>query len=237
MVSNLSLQRLLWLSALLAAVVLGAVAGSGSRAARAQASAQLAFSPSSTSVAAGGNVAVDITVANVSNLGGYDVHLQFNPAKVHVASMTDSGFVTSSGNIVVCNPATINNSAGTATVACATVAIFGTPGPGVSTAGPTALLNVSFTGMAAGKSVLTLTGSTLEDPNDAPIAATLGTGSVTTVAGVGGVAELAGVGALPAKTNAVDPTRRLFVAGLLAFGLLAVAAACAGYAMRIRRRL
>lgn len=238
MVRCLSLPRLLWLSALLTAVVLGAVAGGGSRAARTQAaSAQLAFSPSSTSVAAGGSVAVDITVANVSNLGGYDVHLQFNPAKVHVASMTDSAFVTSGGNIVVCNPATIDNSAGTATDACATVSIFGTPGPGVSTTGPTALLRVSFTGVGAGKSVLTLTGSTLEDPNGAPIAATLGTGSITTVASVGGVTELTGVSALPAQTSAADSTRRLFFVVLLAVGLLAVAAACVGYAMRVRRRL
>ncbi len=231
----LPLQRLYWPFAFLVAAMFALVAGGGSPVAQAD-SAQLAFSPSSSSVAVGGNFAVDITVANVSNLGGYDVQLQFNPAIVHVASLTDAGFVTGGGNIVVCNPATIDNSAGTATDACSTVPIFGTPGPGVSTIAPKALLHASFTGVTAGTSPLTLTGSTLEDPFGAPIAAAPGTGSITvTAASVGGVAQLTGVGTLPAQTSGADSSRQPYLLIMLAVGLLAAAAAGAGYAIRWRR--
>ena len=234
----LSLQRLIRLSAFLLAAMLASVVGGGSPLAKTQAaSAQLAFSPSSASVAVGNNVAVNITVANVSNLGGYDVHLQFNPAIVHVASMTDSGFVTGGGNIVVCNTATIDNSAGTATAACVTIAPFGTPVPGVSTVAPRALVNVSFTGVAAGTSSLTLsgsTGSTLEDPNGAPIAVKLGTGSITVAAGVGGVTDLSGVGRAASRTSA-DARAFPYVPLVLALGVLAAVAAGAGYVLRRRR--
>ncbi len=229
-----SLQRLYWLFAFLVAATFSSFVGAGPEAQAA--SAQLAFSPSSSSVAVGSNIAVDITVANVSNLGGYDVHLQFNPAIVHVASMTDSGFVKSGGNIVVCNDATIDNSAGTAIDSCSTVPIFGTPAPGVSTVAPTALLHVSFTGVTAGTSSLTLTGTTLEDPDGASIAATLGTGSITvTAASVGGVARLTGVGTLPAQTSRADSSRHPYLLVLLAVGLVAAAAAGTGYAMRSRK--
>jgi hypothetical protein len=233
-VRYLSLQRLCWLFAFLVAATFSSIAGAGPEAQAA--SAQLAFSPSSSSVAVGGNVAVDITVATVSNLGGYDVHLQFNPAIVHVVSMTDSGFVKSGGNIVVCNDATIDNSAGTAIDSCSTVPIFGTPGPGVSTVGATALLHVSFTGVTAGKSSLTLTDSTLEDPDSATSTPAFGTGSIAvTAASVGGVAQLTGVGTLPAQTSRADSSRHPYLLVMLAVGLLAGAAAGAGYAMRRRR--
>lgn len=238
MVRCLSLQRLNWLFAFLVAATFSSIVGGGPEAQAA--SAQLAFSPSSSSVAAGGNVAVDITVANVSNLGGYDVHLQFNPAIVHVASLTDAGFVTGGGNIVVCNPATIDNSAGTATDSCSTVPIFGTPAPGVSTVSPKALMHTSFTGMAPSTSSLTLTvgttDTTLEDPNSNPIAVKLGSGSITvTAASVGGIAQLTGVSTLPAQTSRADPSRLPYLLVLLAVGSLAAGAAGAGYAMRSRR--
>ena len=233
----LSTHRLRWLLAFSVAALLAfAASGAGTPPTARAASAQLAFSPSPSSVAIGGNAAVNITVANVSNLGGYDVHVQFNPAIVHVTSLEDTGFVTGGGNIVVCNPATIDNSAGTATAACATVSPFGTPGPGVSTTGPTALMQATFTGMATGTSSLTLTGTTLEDPNGNPIAAKLATGSITTTAaGVGGVTKLVDGSALPPQANAAEPGRQLYTLIAIAAGLLAAIAAGAGYAARRHR--
>ena len=229
------MQRLCWVFACLAAAVLAPVAGGGPTTALA-ADAQLAFSPATSSVSAGNSIAVDITVANVSNLGGYDLHLQFNPAVVHVATLTDAGFVTSGGNIVVCSEATIDNSAGTATAACATLPLpFGTPSPGVSTAGPTALMHASFTGMAAGASSLTLTETTLEDPNGLLIAAKRGTGSITvTAAIVGGITELVDGSALPPQASAPGPGRPLYITIVIAAGLLAAAAVSAAYALRRR---
>ena len=236
----LSAQRLCWLFALSVAAVFGSVAGGGVSMPQAQAAtAQLAFSPASSSVPVGGSIAVNITVANVSNLGGYDVHLYFNPAIVHVTAMTDAGFVTGGGNIVVCNTATIDNSAGTAADSCGTISPFGTPGPGVSTVTAKALLHASFTGVAPGTSSLTLTGTpttTLEDPNGAAIVATLGTGSITvTSASVGGLTELIDGGALPPQTNAAGSSRPPYAALVLAAGLLAGVGVGAGCAMRRRR--
>ena len=236
MVRCLPLQRLYWLFALSVAAILSSLAGGGPGAHAAN--AQLAFSPSSSSVAVGANVAVNITVASVSNLGGYDVYLQFNPAIVNVASLTDADFVTGGGNIVACNPATIDNSAGTATAACATLCPFCpivTPVPGVSTVGPTALMQATFTGVATGTSTLTLTGTTLEDPNGDAIAAKLGSGSITTTAAsVGGVTELVDGSALPPRANAAGPSMHLYIPIAIAAGLLAAVAAAAGYSMRRR---
>ena len=232
----LSAQGLRWLLAFSVTALLASFPGGGGRPPAAQAaSAQLAFSPSPSSVAVGGNVAVNITVANVSNLGGYDVHVQFNPAIVNVTSLVDAGFVTGGGNIVVCNPATIDNSAGTATAACATISPFGTPSPGVSTVGPTALMQATFTGVATGTSSLTLTGTTLENPNGNPIAAKPGTGSITvTAAAVGGVTELIDGRALPPQANAAGASRPPYVPLLIAAGLLAAVAAASGYSLRRR---
>ncbi len=238
MVRCLPLQRVLWLFAFLVAATFSLVVGGGMLAPHAQAStAQLAFSPSSASVAVGSNVTVSITVANVSNLGGYDVSLQFNPAIVHLASLEDSGFVRSGGNIVACNPATIDNSAGTAQDSCLTISPFGTPGPGVSTVTPKALLYASFTAIALGTSPLTLTGSDLLDPNGATITLTLGTGSITVTpaTSVGGIAQLTGVGTLPAQTSGADSSRHPYLLVMLAVGLLAAVAAGAGHALRRRK--
>jgi hypothetical protein len=196
--------------------------------------AQIAFSPSSSTVAVGGNVNVDITVADVSNLGGYDVFLQFNPAVVHLTSLVDSGFVrTNPTNIVVCNNSnqgTIDNSAGTATESCATVVIFPPPGPGVSTVAATALMHASFTAVGAGTSSLTLTGTTLQDPLGNAIAAALGTGSITVTAAqsVGGIAEEPDVAALPSRNS--PPHHAGAAYALAGAALVAAATALAGLA-------
>lgn len=164
-------------------------------------STQVAFSPATASIPVDGTVDIDLTVASVNNLGGYDVFIQFDPAVVRMTSLTDAGFVTDSENIVVCNTPTINNVAGTATNSCATVPIIGPPGPGVSTGSPTALMNASFLGVGNGKSALTLSGTELLDPNGAPIAAALGSGSITVSGTVGGVTGLPGGTLAPLQGN------------------------------------
>lgn len=199
-------------------------------------SAELAFSPSSASVAVSANVAVDITVANVTNLGGYDVYLQFNPSRVHLASLSDAAFVTSGGNIVVCNPATIDNSAGTATDSCGTIAPFGTPGPGVSTVAPKALMHASFAGVAPAASSLTLTGTALQDPFGAPIPATLGVGSIAVTASVGGSAGLPDVSASPSQTRGARSSTPPYLPMTLGIGLLAIVVVGVVYAAGVWRR-
>jgi hypothetical protein len=191
---------------------------------------QLDFSPGSATIAAGGTVNVDITISNVTNLGGYNLHLQFNPAVVHLTSLVDAGFVTNNPtNVVVCNTATIDNTAGTATDSCAT-APFPPPGPGVSATAPVALMHASFKGVGSGTSSLTLNGTNLLDPSGIQLtpAPTLGTGSITVSgASVGGLAQMPDVGALRSSTASTGggDQARLFVLAGIAIAILVSAAA------------
>lgn len=187
--------------------------------------AQLGFDPSSASVPMGENTTVEITVANVSNLGGYDIFVQFDPTVVHMGDLVDAGFVTGGGNIVACNTATIDNVGGTGTVSCATISPFGTPVPGVSTISADQLVHASFTGVGAGVSPLTLTGTALQDPNGAPISATLSSSNISTGPGaVGGVAELVGgqgvaLNADTAASRGVSPFLLIVVGTMIIAGL------------------
>ena len=197
--------------------------------------APVGFSPSSASIAVGANIDVDITVANITNLGGYDVFVQFDPAVVHMTSLADSGFVTGGGNIVVCNTATIDNVAGTGTVSCATISPFGTPTPGVSSVGATALLHSSFQAVGPGMASLTLTGTELQDPNGAPIAATLSSGSITATGAVGGIAENPEITGTTLETPGSSGANAGILAGVVAT-VTAAALALSGAAWYARRR-
>jgi len=199
-------------------------------------STQVGFSPSPAAVPVGAGANVDITVAKVSNLGGYDVFVQFNPAIVRMTGLVDAGFVTGGGNIVACNPATIDNVAGTATTSCATISPFGTPGPGVATAGSTALLRASFEGVGGGVSPLTLTGTQLQNPSGSPIPATLNSSSIHASLGVGGVAEAPAVGGPAVDAEAGERGGPPSFLSLLLLALLAVVVGGAGMAAAARRR-
>jgi hypothetical protein len=144
---------------------------------------ELAFAPQSSTAAVGASVVVDITVANIPaspGLGGYDVTILFNSSVVRMDSFTDAGLLTGGSNIVICTPAQIDNGAGKATIACTPVPLF--TSPGFATASPVAMLHASFTALVAGTSPLELTGSTLQDPSNTAIAATLDSGSITVTA-------------------------------------------------------
>jgi hypothetical protein len=202
--------------------------------------AQLAFSPTASSVGVGATVNVDITIASVTDLGGYDLALQFNPARVHLVagSFTDSGFVVNppSGNLVTCVVATINNSAGTATETCTTLlsSVLGppVPGTGVTTTTARALMRAQFTGVTTGVASLTITGTTLQGPTGIDIPVSLGTGSITVTAAqsVGGIAEQPDVAALPSATAS---SGRDYTPGIVA---VVVFLAAAGAAVWRRRR-
>lgn len=145
----------------------------------------LGFSPASTSAAVATPVPIDITVANVSNLGGYDVWVSFNQAAVQLSSLSDSGFLGTGSNIIVCNTPSIDNVHGSGNLACGTFPFpLVTPGPGVSTVNPTALVHAVFTGVANGSSPLGLAfgvnTSSIQDPFGADITPlSLGSGSLT----------------------------------------------------------
>jgi hypothetical protein len=227
--SDFGRRHLRWLSL---AVVFGLLAVAMPTQAAA-ATNQMDFSPASATVAAGGTVNVDITISNVTNLGGYDLYLQFDPAVVHLTSLVDAGFVTNNPtNVVVCNnPATIDNTAGTATDSCDTAA-FPPPGPGVSTTTPVALMHASFTGVSSGTSSLTLNGTDLLDPSGIQLAPapTLGTGSITVSGSVGGVAMMPDVGALHsarASTSGAGQVRLFVLAAIAIAAVITLAVAIA----------
>jgi hypothetical protein len=202
-------SRSIRIVAVTTALVIGALAGSSRPAPAGASGAQLAFNPLASNVGVGGTVNVDVTVASVTDLGGYDLALQFNPALVHLVSLTDAGFVTTppSGNLVTCVAATINNSTGTATKTCLTLfsATLGppVPGTGVSAVGATALIHAQFTGVGVGVASLTLSGTTLQGPTGTNIPVTLGTGSITVTAtsSVGGIAQQPDLAALRSSAS------------------------------------
>ncbi len=169
--------------AVIGALCAGAVLFLLAPVARAQPAAQLAFSPPAATIPIGSSLPVDITVANIPadpGLGGYSLALAFNPAVVRLDSLTDSGFVTSGQNIVICTGATIDNAAGTATLSCTAIPLFGQPG--MSTTAPVALLHETFTALAPGTSALSLAGTTLQAPAGADLAAALSDGSIQVTA-------------------------------------------------------
>jgi hypothetical protein len=141
-------------------------------------SAQISFSPQSVDASVGAAVAVDVTVANVDpdpGLAAYDLTLQFDPAVVRLDDFSDSGFITSGENVVICVPGQIDNAGGSANATCTAIPLFGAPG--VSTTEAVALLHASFTTLAAGTSALTLSGL-LSGPTGTAIAASFGGGTI-----------------------------------------------------------
>lgn len=191
--------------------------------------AQLTFEPAETGIPLGGSGNVVIMVANVNNLGGYDLFIQFDPAVVNMTALNDLGFVTGGGNIVVCNSAMIDNVAGSGSIFCATIAPFGTPVPGVSTVSAQPMVHASFMVVGAGVSLLTMTGTELQDPNGAQISASLSSGSITsTAAAVGGVAELADVQGeeLAGQTASSGGMSLVWLIAIVTLAAVSIGAAC-----------
>ncbi len=139
--------------------------------------AQLGFAPSASHAAPGATVAIDVTVADVTGLGGYDLQLSFDPAVLRLGSLQDSGFVASSGNLVTCVPATIDNSTGHAVAACFTIPLFSSS-PGAAATTPVPVIHASFVALRPGSSTLSLAGSDLKDAAGGLIPVTVSAGSV-----------------------------------------------------------
>lgn len=198
----------------------------------------IAFSPATSTVAVATPVPVDITVADVSGLGGYDVWVSFSGSVVQLNSLKDSGLLYNPNaqgtpqNPVVCITPTITASYGH--MACQILAIISPVAVSVGST-PAALVHASFGPLAGGTSPLDLTAvvsaltetTSLVDLNSAPIGASLGGGSivVNAVPSVGGVAQQPDTAALPqqGRTGGSDHRAAFAIAGaLLAIVLLGV---------------
>ena len=143
---------------------------------------EVRFSPVETVTTVGESVSIEITVSDIApepGLAGYDLVLTFDPSIVRLDSLTDSGFVTTGENLVICVTGSIDNVGGSVNANCTAIPLFGAPG--VSTSEPTPLLQTSFTALAPGTSALALSGP-LSSPDGTALGATLGTGAITVIA-------------------------------------------------------
>ncbi|MHB8376804.1 MAG: hypothetical protein ACYDEB_07595 [Dehalococcoidia bacterium] len=203
--------------------------------------ANVGFAPPSSTLVLGATPVptVDVSVTNVSGLGGYDAWVTFNPSVVQLNGLQDSGFLGNPNpqgtpqNPVLCNTPTIT--AGYGHLTCSILPLpppF--PAPVLPSAGstPAPLIHASFSPLVAGTSPLGLTAvvnstpetTTLMDVNSTPLAASLGAGSITVNSvspAVGGIAEEPAIAALPPRAASSHLPRDLW----LAFGLAAGAAA------------
>lgn len=187
-------RGLFWIgaAALLALAARTGAAGGG---------AQIAFWPQSVDASAGATVAVDVTVANVDpspGLAAYDLTLAFDPAVLRLDDFSDSGFITSGENVVICVTGKIDNAGGSADATCTAIPLF--DAPGVSTTDPVALLHASFTALAAGTSPLTLSGS-LSDPAGTAIPASFGSGTIHVTAVSAAASPTAAIPATPSPAS------------------------------------
>lgn len=110
-----------------------------------------------------GNFTMDIVAQDVSNLGAYQVELTFNPAIVHVVSVSPGPFLGSTGRTVSPVGPIIDNNLGKVTFGAFT---FG-PQPGVNGTG--VLATVTFQPRAHGTSSLHLQNLQVADPASNPI--------------------------------------------------------------------
>lgn len=121
--------------------------------------AVISISPPSTQMGpAGGQFNIEITVANVQNLGAFELTLKYNPEVLDFYGASDTGYLTTTGRAEQCLPATNAADAGIITFGCNTIGLVengeGKPGP----SGSGTLAIFSFAPKVIGKSDLTLVG-------------------------------------------------------------------------------
>jgi hypothetical protein len=130
------------------------------------ADAILSIQPPSTSVAAGNTFAVDVNIANVSDLYAFQLDVGFTPGILSATSVTEGSFLSSVGTTSFL-VGTIDNTAGTITFNADT--LIG-PIAGVTGSGTLAILD--FTALAAGTSPIDIANVTLLDSSISPITST-----------------------------------------------------------------
>ena len=172
-----------WSIVLVVALLLFAVPEGAS----AQTGPSLFIDPPSRTVALdGGAFEVRVMVDDVTTpdgLGGYTLAMHFDPAIVKARTITDSGFVASTENPVICPASGIDNDEGLLAHLCFTLPIL--PGPGPQASDPQALARISFEPLAAGTTTLDISETTIIDPAGNTLEATTRNGEVT-VLGPGG---------------------------------------------------
>lgn len=181
------LRRLL--AAPIAVLLVLAVAGGDGAA---QQAALLSVDPPALSVEVDqGAFEVGVTVDDVTNaqgLGGYTLVMRYDPAVVRGRTITDSGFVGSTENPVLCPASATDNENGILAHFCFTIPIFSEPGP--TTTEPQVLSRITFEPVSEGTTTLDISETTVIDPQGNNLGATTSNGRVTVrAAGANGDAQ------------------------------------------------
>ena len=136
--------------------------------------------PSQTVALEDGPFDVRLMVDDVTTdqgLGGYTLVLIYDPAVIQGLTITDSGYVASTENAVLCPASAIDNEAGRLAHFCFTIPILSQPGPQITE--PQVLVTIRFEPVAEGTTILDLSETTLIDPQGNGLAATTADGEVT----------------------------------------------------------
>jgi hypothetical protein len=188
----------------------------------------VALDPSSQSVPAAQQFTVDVTVADVTNLGSYEWKLEFDPAIIQYVGVANGPFLGSTERTVTCVSPILE----TGSVRFGCVSSDGaTPGP----SGSGVLSTVTFNALAGGTSALHFALVSLSDPLGDDIFAIGQDGSVTVTSGagasLGGPVNMSGATSGPpasaperpyapvASDSAASGHERLFVRIVAAMGM------------------
>jgi Cohesin domain len=139
--------------------------------------ATLSVDPTTQTTSTGTVVTVDVDIANVRNLYGYQFDLTFNPRILQAVSSTEGSFLSSGGNTFFI-PGTNDNVGGTVGASADTLltAINGVSGSG-------GLAVFTFDAIGKGTSAIGIQNETLLDSNLNVIADTTAGGSITVSSG------------------------------------------------------
>ncbi len=130
--------------------------------------------PTSSSVSTGDTFAVDVNIAQVTDLYDFEFDLTFNPAVLQATTTVIEGAFLSSGGSTFFIPGTIDNTAGTITFNANTLltTISGVSGSGT-------IVEFDFTALANGTSSLDFASIILQDSAGAVLDYSANSGSVT----------------------------------------------------------
>lgn len=139
-------------------------------------SATVSVSPVSSNLNINGQQNIAIVANGVSDMGGYQFSLVYNPAVVEVDAMSDAGSMASTGRTVIPLSPQINNTTGLATFG---VFSFGTQA-GIT--GNVTLANITIKGIGSGQSNLTLQDVSIVDTAATTLPVNLIAGNVSVAA-------------------------------------------------------
>jgi hypothetical protein len=130
-------------------------------------------SAATQSAVAGSNFTVDIEIGNAANVGAYEFQLAYDDALVDFVSVTNAGFLGSTGRTIFCPPALL--APGSVRFGCAS------SGPQAGASGGGALAVVTLRAVAPGTSALNMPLAQLSDPegDSLPVSASGGSVDIT----------------------------------------------------------